>query len=174
VVLTIFIVCYQWLNEINIITLHCTACCAGTSQSVPWHRWCSVVMFTVHTWCIQFTFNFILYKIICRTCRPWHPTAYMPYYCVRSVMRAGTYRSFSRPLSPLRCLAKSPKSAHAHWVVGKCRTFRNDNALSKLLHLPTTLCACADFKIYWQSPSDWPDWVATITIANFLIVACMM
>jgi hypothetical protein len=38
------------------------------------------------------------------------------------------YRSFSRLLPPLRCLEKSPKSAHAHWVVGKCRTFRNDNA----------------------------------------------
>jgi hypothetical protein len=28
-------------------------------------------------------------------------------------------RSFSRPPPPLRCLTKSPKSAHAHWVVGK-------------------------------------------------------
>jgi hypothetical protein len=27
-------------------------------------------------------------------------------------------------------------------MVGKCRTFRNDNKLS---HLPTTQCACADF-----------------------------
>jgi hypothetical protein len=34
----------------------------------------------------------------------------------------------------LRFLAKFPKSEHAHWVVGKCRTFRNDNALSKLSH----------------------------------------
>jgi hypothetical protein len=32
-----------------------------------------------------------------------------------------------------------------HWVVSKCRTFRNDNALSKLSHLPTTQCAFADF-----------------------------
>jgi hypothetical protein len=31
----------------------------------------------------------------------------------------------------LRCVAKSPKSAHAHWVVGKWEPFRNDNALSK-------------------------------------------
>jgi hypothetical protein len=37
-------------------------------------------------------------------------------------------RSFSRPLC---CLAKSPKSAHAHWVVGKWELFRNDIALSK-------------------------------------------
>jgi hypothetical protein len=28
-------------------------------------------------------------------------------------------RSFSRPPQPLRCLAKSSNSAHAHWVVGK-------------------------------------------------------
>jgi hypothetical protein len=34
----------------------------------------------------------------------------------------------------LHCLAKSTKFAHAHWVVGKCRTFRNDNAFSKLSH----------------------------------------
>jgi hypothetical protein len=27
------------------------------------------------------------------------------------------YRSFSRQRRPLRCLAKSTKSAHAHWVV---------------------------------------------------------
>jgi hypothetical protein len=53
-------------------------------------------------------------------------------------------RSFSRPL-PLHCLAKSLKSTHVHWVVGKCRTFRNDNALSKLSHLSTSQCACADF-----------------------------
>jgi hypothetical protein len=55
------------------------------------------------------------------------------------------YRSFKRLPPPLCGLAKSPKSTHAHWVVGKCRTFRNDRALSKLSHLPTTQCACADF-----------------------------
>jgi hypothetical protein len=40
------------------------------------------------------------------------------------------YRSFSRPPPPLRRLAESSNSAHAHWVVGKCRPFRNDIALS--------------------------------------------
>jgi hypothetical protein len=34
------------------------------------------------------------------------------------------YRSFSRQRRPLRCLAKSPKAAHAHWVVGKWEPFR--------------------------------------------------
>jgi hypothetical protein len=59
--------------------------------------------------------------------------------------KIGHFTTFSRPPPPLYYLAKRPKSAHAHWVVGKCRTSRNDNAISKLSHLPTTQCACADF-----------------------------
>jgi hypothetical protein len=39
------------------------------------------------------------------------------------------YRSFSRPRPALRCVAKSMKSAHAHWVVGKWEPFRNDIAM---------------------------------------------
>jgi hypothetical protein len=42
----------------------------------------------------------------------------------------GIYTSFSRPPPPLRCIAKSPKSAHAHWVVGKWESFRKGNALA--------------------------------------------
>jgi hypothetical protein len=40
---------------------------------------------------------------------------------------------------------KNP-SFYAHWVVGKCRTFHNDNALSKFSHLPTTQCTRVDFE----------------------------
>jgi hypothetical protein len=55
------------------------------------------------------------------------------------------YRSFSRPPQPLCCLAKSPKSAHAHWVVGKCDNLERAMSLQNVLHLPTTQCTCADF-----------------------------
>jgi hypothetical protein len=39
------------------------------------------------------------------------------------------YRSFSRPRRSLRCAAKSTKFAHAHWVVGTCRTIRADKKI---------------------------------------------
>jgi hypothetical protein len=52
-------------------------------------------------------------------------------------------RSFSLPPPPLLCLAKSPKSAHAHWVVGKCDNLERALSLRNVLHLPTTKCACA-------------------------------
>jgi hypothetical protein len=41
------------------------------------------------------------------------------------------YRSCSRPRPPFRCVAKSTKFGHAHWVVGKWFSF--------------TQCACANF-----------------------------
>jgi hypothetical protein len=47
---------------------------------------------------------------------------------------------------PVRCLAKSSNSTHAHWVVGKCRPFRNDIALMKLSTFTNHRCARADFE----------------------------
>jgi hypothetical protein len=51
----------------------------------------------------------------------------------------------------LRCSAKSLKSlksAHAHcdWLVGKCDNLERALSLQNVLHLPTTQCACADFR----------------------------
>jgi hypothetical protein len=61
------------------------------------------------------------------------------------------YRSFSRPRPPLRCITKSTKSAHVHWVVGKWEPFRNDIALSKWFSwilLRNAMAAAAVKKIY--------------------------
>jgi hypothetical protein len=61
-----------------------------------------------------------------------------------------TNRSFSRSTPPLRCLAKSPKSAHAHyigWLVNE-DNFERALSLQNGPHLPTTQCACADFEYF--------------------------
>jgi hypothetical protein len=52
-------------------------------------------------------------------------------------------RCFSRPLPPLRCLAKSPNSTHAHWVVGKCDNLKRALSLRKCSAF--TNHPCADF-----------------------------
>jgi hypothetical protein len=45
-------------------------------------------------------------------------------------------------------LVKSPKSAHiAHWAIGKCDNMeRTMSLLRNVLHLPTTQCACVNFR----------------------------
>jgi hypothetical protein len=51
-----------------------------------------------------------------------------PPFCTVVLWSATGYRSFSRPPPPLRCVTKSTKSTHAHWVVRKWEPFRNDIA----------------------------------------------
>jgi hypothetical protein len=71
------------------------------------------------------------------------PLREVPLYIVNRLKNIACLfiESFSRPLPPLRCLAKSPKFAHAHWVVGKWGQFQKGVAVVVMKwsrpHLPT-------------------------------------
>jgi hypothetical protein len=61
----------------------------------------------------------------------------------------------------LHCLAKSPKSAHAHWVVGKWEPFRNDIALSKLFSFTNHPMRMCEFRVFCYA-AQWQPWKRSI------------
>jgi hypothetical protein len=76
----------------------------------------------------------------------WQNTSKSVVFSALVLITNHRYRYFSRLPPPLRFLAKSSISAHAHWVMVNAHNSERAMSLRNGMHLPTTQCACAEFE----------------------------